>query len=66
MLCIAYAHSAYDCARLMWIAVEKKAKRLTGFSVLRHQSRVPVIDKAHQAYYIAVPATTGTHDDGKQ
>ena len=24
MLCIAYAHSAYDYARLMWIAVEKQ------------------------------------------
>ena len=36
--------------------------RLTGFGVSRHQSWVPSIDKAHQAYYTAVPATAGTHD----
>ena len=26
MLCIAYAHSGYDYARLMWITVEKQFK----------------------------------------
>ena len=31
--------------------------RLTGFGVSRHQSWVPSIDKAHRAYYTAVPAT---------
>ena len=31
--------------------------RLTGFGVSRHPSWVPSIDKAHRAYYIAVPAT---------
>ena len=36
--------------------------RLTGFGVSRHPSWVPSIDKAHQAYYTAVPATAGTHD----
>ena len=36
--------------------------RLTGFGVSRHQSWVPSIDKAHRAYYTAVPATAGTHD----
>ena len=36
--------------------------RLTGFGVSRHPSWVPSIDKAHRAYYIAVPATAGTHD----
>ena len=34
--------------------------RLTGFGVSRHQSWVPSIDKAHRAYYTAVPATAGT------
>ena len=33
--------------------------RLTGFGVSRHQIWVPSIDKAHRAYYTAVPA--GTH-----
>ena len=36
--------------------------RLTGFGVSRHPSWVPSIDKAHRAYYTAVPATAGTHD----
>ena len=36
--------------------------RLTGFGVSRHRSWVPSIDKAHRAYYTAVPATAGTHD----
>ena len=36
--------------------------RLTGFGVSRHQIWVPSIDKAHRAYYTAVPATAGTHD----
>jgi hypothetical protein len=36
--------------------------RLTGFGVSRHRSWVPSIDKAHRAYYIAVPTTAGTHD----
>ena len=36
--------------------------RLTGFGVSRHPSWVPAIDKAHRAYYTAVPATAGTHD----
>ena len=36
--------------------------RLTGFSVSRHQIWVPSIDKAHRAYYTAVPATAGRHD----
>ena len=36
--------------------------RLTGFGVSRHQSWVPSIDKAHRAYYTAIPATAGTHD----
>ena len=35
--------------------------RLTGFGVSRHPSWVPSIDKAHRAYYTAVPATAGTH-----
>ena len=29
--------------------------RLTGFGVSRHPSWVPSIDKAHRAYYTAVP-----------
>ena len=37
--------------------------RLTGFGVSRHPSWVPSIDKAHRAYYTAVPATAGTHDE---
>ena len=32
MLCIAYAHSAYDYARLMWIAVEKQCALPVEFS----------------------------------
>ena len=36
--------------------------RLTSFGVSRHPSWVPSIDKAHRAYYTAVPATVGTHD----
>ena len=36
--------------------------RLTGFGVSQHQSWVPSVDKAHRAYYTAVPATAGTHD----
>ena len=39
--------------------------QLTGFGVSRHQSWVPSIDKAHRAYYTAVPATAGTHDGGQ-
>ena len=33
------------------------------FRCARHQSWVPSIDKAHRAYYTAVPATAGTHDE---
>ena len=37
--------------------------RLTGFGVSRHPSWVPSIDKPHRAYYIAVPANAGTHNN---
>ena len=40
--------------------------RLTGFGVSRHPSWVSSIDKAHRAYYTAVPATAGTHDRQKK
>ena len=37
--------------------------RLTGFGVSRHQRCVNSINKVHRAYYTAVPATAGTHDE---